>query len=86
MSLLKTNKSGLAAATIIALSIGFGAGIAVAAQPDMQGALNALQNAQSHLRKVTQNKDGHAAAARNLVEQAITEVQAGIAYGQSKGE
>jgi hypothetical protein len=86
MSLLKANKSGLIVATIIALSIGFGGGIAVAAQPDMQGALSALQNAQSHLRKVTQNKDGHAAAARKLVEQAIEEVQAGIAYGQSKGE
>jgi hypothetical protein len=86
MSILKANKNALIAATIIALSIGFGAGIAVAGQPDMQGALTALENAQNHLRKVTQNKDGHAAAARNLVEQAIAEVQAGIAYGQSKGE
>jgi hypothetical protein len=68
------------------LTIGFGAAIAVAVQPDMQGALSGLKNAQSHLQRVTQDKDGHANAARKLVEQAIEEVQEGIAYGKSKGE
>ena len=49
-------------------------------------ALHALEDAQSHLNRVTQNKGGHADAARQLVAQAIAQVQAGIAYGQSQGE
>ena len=86
MSFLKKNLSRMIAVTLIAVGTGLGTSVAVAHQPDMDGALGALQNAQNHLNKVTQNKDGHAAAARKLVAQAISEVEAGIAYGQSKGE
>jgi hypothetical protein len=86
MSFLKSNMGRMIAVTLIAASTGLAANIAVARQPDMDGALGALQNAQNHLNKVTQNKDGHAAAARKLIAQAIAEVEAGIAFGQSRGE
>lgn len=86
MLILKSNLSRMAAVAIVAASAGLGTGIALAGQPDMQGALHALEDAQAHLNRVTQNKGGHANAARQLVAQAIAEVQAGIAYGQSQGE
>jgi uncharacterized protein HemX len=79
-------KSRTIAATIIAGALGLGIGVALAAQPDMEGALHALQAAQGHLEHVTQNKGGHAAAARKLVAEAISEVQAGIEVGHEKGE
>jgi hypothetical protein len=86
MPFLTSNLCRMLAVAIIATGVGLGAGIAVAGQPDMQGALSALQNAQAHLNRVTQNKGGHAAAARQLVAQAISEVDAGIAFGHSQGE
>jgi hypothetical protein len=86
MSFLKSNTGRMIAVAIFAVGTGLGTGIAVAVQPDMDGALSALQDAQNHLHKVTQDKDGHASAARKLVAQAISEVEAGIAYGHSKGE
>ncbi len=86
MSFLKKSAVRMIAVAILAAGTGLGIGIAFAGQPDMEGALNALQDAQSHLHRVTQNKEGHAAAARKLVAEAISEVEAGIAYGQSKGE
>jgi hypothetical protein len=86
MPFLKSNMSRMIAVAVVAAGIGLGAGIAVAGQPDMEGGLSALQTAQAHLTRVTQDKGGHAAAARKLVAQAISEVQAGIAFGQSKGE
>jgi hypothetical protein len=86
MSFLKSTMGRMLAVTVIAVGTGLGAGNAVAGQPDMTGALNALLNAQSHLQRVTQNKAGHADAARKLVAKAISEVEAGIAYGQSQGE
>jgi hypothetical protein len=84
--ILNSNLGRMAAVAIIAASTGLGTGIALAGQPDMEGALHALEDAQSHLNRVTQNKGGHADAARQLVAQAIAQVQAGIAYGQSQGE
>jgi hypothetical protein len=86
MSFLKSNTSRMLAVAILASGIGLGAGIALAGQPDMQGALSALESAQAHLDRVTQNKGGHANAARKLVAQAISQVEAGIAFGQSQGE
>jgi inosine/xanthosine triphosphate pyrophosphatase family protein len=47
----------------------------------MQNALAALQTARAELTIAEQNKGGHRANALNLVNQAITEVQAGIAVG-----
>ncbi len=74
------------AVAIVVVATGFGAGIATAAQPDMDGALQGLQVAQDHLNRVTQDKAGHANAARKLISQAIDEVQKGIAYGDTQGE
>jgi hypothetical protein len=73
-------------AAAVVIATGFCMGGAFAAQPQMEGALRGLQAAQSELQKVTQNKGGHAAAARKLVADAIAEVQAGIAYGNAHGE
>jgi len=55
-------------------------GVAVAQQPNMQNALNALFSARSSLQMATPNKGGHRDRAINLVNQAIAEVEAGIAY------
>jgi hypothetical protein len=74
------------AVAVIAAGIGLGTGLAIAAQPNMEAALHALQNAEGHLEHVTQNKGGHAATARRLIGQAITEVQAGIQVGEEHGE
>ena len=85
--MLRLNKTmiiSMAAAVII--STGFCIGGVLASQPQMQGALRGLESAQGELEKVTQNKAGHAAAARKLVAEAIAEVQAGIAYGNAHGE
>jgi hypothetical protein len=62
-----------------------GIGAAIASQPQMEGALSALQAAQDNLRRVTLNKDGHAEKARRLVAEAINEVESGIAYGRAHG-
>ena len=56
---------------------------AKANQPYMQGALDALQNARWNLQHAEHDKGGHRANALNLVNQAINEVQAGIAVGGS---
>jgi hypothetical protein len=49
-------------------------------QPHMQNALNALQAARSELQVAEADKGGHRAAAIGLVNQAIVQVQEGIAY------
>jgi hypothetical protein len=55
---------------------------AEADQPHMRSALQALRNAQGQLSIATHNKSGHRENALNLVNQAITEVEAGIAAGE----
>ena len=72
----------LVAATLaIGAGIGFGVSRADANQPHMQAALASLQTAQHELTVAIQNKGGHRAKALNLVNQAITETEAGIAVG-----
>jgi hypothetical protein len=67
---------------IVALTGGaFIAGCAVAAQPHMQNALAALQNARAELQVAEHNKGGHRAEALDLVNRAINQVQQGIAVG-----
>jgi hypothetical protein len=68
-----------AVATIAAAS--FAGGCVVAAQPHMQNALAALQNARAELQVAEANKAGHRVNAIRLVNEAIGEVQAGIAAG-----
>ncbi len=71
--------AGIAAVAAIAAA-GFAAG-SYAAQPHMQNALAALQSARAELQVAESNKAGHRVAAIRLVNQAIGEVQAGIAAG-----
>jgi hypothetical protein len=53
---------------------------AAAVEPNMQNALQALQSAHDWLQRAIPNKGGHRERALRLVEQAINEVRAGIAY------
>jgi hypothetical protein len=49
-------------------------------QPNMQAALAALQQAHRELEQATPDKGGHRAKAIELVQQAIAEVQKGMAF------
>jgi uncharacterized protein HemX len=86
MSIYKNNIARMSGVAVIAAVVGLGAGIAMAGQPQMSGALSSLQNAQGYLNEVTMDKGGHASKARHLVAEAIAQVQEGIAYGQAHGE
>ena len=70
-----------AAALAIAGGLGFGVGSVSAQQPHMQNALGDLQAARGELNAALADKGGHRVAALSLVNQAITQVQAGIAVG-----
>lgn len=73
MQLRRNILLGISAATI------FSAGIAIGAQPHMQNALTALGNAKGQLEKADNNKSGHRVRAIELINQAISEVKAGMA-------
>ena len=64
----------------VALGVGFFAGQAVADQPHMQTALDALRTARGELVVARENKGGHRLKALGYVDQAIAEVRAGIAF------
>jgi len=49
-------------------------------QPHMRAALEALRTAKRHLELAEADKGGHRVKAVELVNQAITETEAGIAY------
>jgi hypothetical protein len=74
---LATASLGVAAAAVLSPE---GVMEAQAAQPNMQEALRALNAALRALQKAEANKGGHRNRAMALVEQAIKEVRAGIAY------
>jgi hypothetical protein len=82
MSFLVDQRLRLAAIATISVISGFGGGIAFANQGHMWNALHALQNADEQLQLADADKGGHRENAINLVNQAITEVNAGIAYAQ----
>ncbi len=67
--------------SVFGMAATFAAGYAVAAQPHMQAALRALRNARGELAAALPDKAGHRVNAINLVDQAITETEAGIAAG-----
>jgi hypothetical protein len=74
-------KAVLAAGMLaITSAAGYGVGIAQADQPHMQSALAELQSARGELIVAVPDKGGHRVNALNLVNQAIGEVKAGIAY------
>ena len=58
------------------LSIGY----ALGAQPHMDEAVAILQSARAELAKAEPNKGGHRERALGLIDQAIAEVRAGIAF------
>jgi hypothetical protein len=64
--------------TAIAASIGIG--YAIGAQPHMTETIALLQSARAELAAATPNKGGHRERALGLIDQAIGEVRAGIAF------
>ena len=64
----------------VAIVSSLGIGYALGAQPHMDAALALLQNARGELNQSTPNKGGHRERAIALVDQAIGEVRAGIAF------
>jgi hypothetical protein len=82
--LMNTRSKVVVAASVfgaLAIGVGIGVGVAEAAQPHMANALSDLQSARSELSVAIPDKGGHRVAALSLVNQAITQVQAGIAVG-----
>ena len=82
MSAMSRRSAGklIAAAAVAAPALGMSARTAVAFEPNMQSALQALESAHDWLQRATPNKGGHRERALRLVEQAINQVRAGIAY------
>ena len=64
----------------LVLAAGFYAGHATADQPRMHAALEHLRAARAELDKATPDKGGHREAAIKLVNDAIAQVEAGMAY------
>jgi hypothetical protein len=60
------------------LATGVFVGQAMADQPHMQNAINALQNARSELVAANPDKGGHRAKAMALVDEAIAQTRAGM--------
>ena len=63
---------------VIAASMGIG--YAIGAQPHMTASIGLLQSARAELGAETPNKGGHRERAIGLIDQAIGEVRAGIAF------
>jgi hypothetical protein len=64
--------------TVIASSMGIG--YAIGAQPHMAETITLLQSARAELAQATPNKGGHRERALGLIDQAIGEVRAGVAF------
>jgi hypothetical protein len=73
-----SSRQKLVVAVLIASSLGVG--YAVGAQPHMDAALGLLQNARAELAAAEPNKGGHRERGLALIDQAIGEVRAGIAF------
>ena len=65
---------------VLVLLVGFVAGQVSAAQPMMNQALSNLRQARANLYKATADKGGHRNKALDLVNEAIDQVEKGIAY------
>jgi hypothetical protein len=77
---MRAKAAFVAGALVLATGAGYGIGFAQG-QPHMQNALGFLQSARSELNMAERDKGGHRTAAVNLINQAITQVQAGMAVG-----
>jgi len=64
----------------LVVATGFVAGRATADQPRMHNALEHLRQAKADLEAATADKGGHREAAMRLVNDAIAEVEKGIAF------
>jgi hypothetical protein len=64
----------------IAIAASMGIGYAIGAQPHMSESIAFLQSARGELAASTPNKGGHRERAIGLIDQAIGEVRAGIAF------
>jgi hypothetical protein len=78
---LRMKALAAAGALVVAAGAGYGIGMADAYQPHMQNALGDLRAARGELQIALADKAGHRVAAIALVNQAIGQVQAGIAAG-----
>ena len=63
-----------------AIASSVGIGYAIGAQPHMTETITILQSARAELAKATPNKGGHRERALGLIDQAIGEVRAGMAF------
>ena len=63
-----------------AITVSMGIGYAIGAQPHMNESIALLQSARGELAAATPNKGGHRERALGLIDQAIAEVRAGIAF------
>ena len=85
---IRTTPSGrtivLALVGVAVLLAGFLVGRASAAQPHMRAALDHLQAAKTELQLAEADKGGHRVKAIALVNDAITEVRAGMAYAAGR--
>ena len=63
-----------------AIAASMGVGYAIGAQPHMTETIALLQSARTELGQATPNKGGHRERALGLIDQAISEVRAGIAF------
>jgi hypothetical protein len=63
-----------------AIAVSMGIGYAIGAQPHMNESIALLQSARGELQAATPNKGGHRERAMGLIDQAIGEVRAGIAF------
>jgi hypothetical protein len=79
---MKTNFKIVGAILIATAAAGYaGYAAALVDQPHMHNALGELQNARNELNVAVRDKGGHRGRAVQLVDEAIGEVQAGIAAG-----
>ena len=67
-----------------ALAASMGVGYAIGAQPHMEASIGLLQSARAELARATPNKGGHREKALGLIDQAIAEVRAGIAFAAGR--
>ena len=68
---------------IIVIVIGFAAGCATGGQPHMEAALDNLRSARAELESANTDKGGHRGRAIELVDEAISEVRAGIDFART---
>jgi len=64
----------------VAIATSMGVGYAIGAQPHMNESIALLQSARGELAAATPNKGGHRERGLALIDQAIAEVRAGIAF------